>query len=109
MEPTEVGELRTLTVLFSDMTGSVAASVGHDAETVMERVNAVLEAMADAIIDNGGVVNRYLGDGVLALFGAREARERDPSAAVAAAQEICRRVAALGVPDQWHLFAVDAV
>jgi predicted ATPase len=78
------------------MTGSVAASVGRDPETVTERVNEVLEAMAEAVLDGGGIVNRYLGDGMLALFGARDARESDPTKAVEAAKRICRRVAALG-------------
>ncbi|HEX4906417.1 MAG TPA: AAA family ATPase [Acidimicrobiales bacterium] len=92
----DAGELRTVTVLFADMSGSVAAFHGQDAEATTEQVNSVLEAMAGAVMEHGGSVDRFLGDGLLALFGAPEAHEDDPVRAVAAALELCRRVADTG-------------
>ena len=56
------GELRTASVVFADMSGSVAATHGLDPESSTERVNQVLEAMVAAITAQGGTVDRFLGD-----------------------------------------------
>ncbi|HUF85425.1 MAG TPA: AAA family ATPase, partial [Acidimicrobiia bacterium] len=92
----DIGELRTVTVLFADMSGSVATFHRQDAESTTDQVNSVLAAMVGAVTEHGGTVDRFLGDGLLALFGAPEAHEDDPIRAVAAALELCQRVAATG-------------
>jgi class 3 adenylate cyclase/tetratricopeptide (TPR) repeat protein len=93
--PPAIGELRTVSVLFADMAGSVATFHATDAESATDRVNQILEAMVAAVADHGGTVDRFLGDGLLALFGATEAREDDPVRAVRAALDLCHRVADL--------------
>ena len=82
------GETRLLTVLFTDLSGSVAATYGLDPETAADRVNEVLDVMAAAIVRYEGRIDRYLGDGVLAFFGTPRAHEDDPIRAISAALEI---------------------
>lgn len=89
-------ETRLVTVLFADMSGSVGATEGLDPETAVERVNEALEIMSTEVIAHGGRVDRYLGDGVLALFGAPRASEDDPQRAIAAALAMVARVRARG-------------
>ncbi|MGH7570335.1 MAG: ATP-binding protein [Gemmatimonadota bacterium] len=82
------GETRLITALFADLSGSVAATHGLDPEAAAERVNEVLDVMAQAIVRYEGRIDRYLGDGVLAFFGTPQAHEDDPLRAISAALEI---------------------
>jgi class 3 adenylate cyclase/tetratricopeptide (TPR) repeat protein len=77
-----------VTVLFADMSGSVATTHGLDPEEALERVNEALEVMSRAVVRHGGRVDRYLGDGALALFGVPRAGEDDALRAIAAALEM---------------------
>ena len=81
-------ETRLVTVLFADMSGSVATTHGLDPEEALERVNEALEVMSRAVVRHGGRVDRYLGDGALALFGVPRASEDDALRAIAAALEM---------------------
>jgi class 3 adenylate cyclase/tetratricopeptide (TPR) repeat protein len=81
-------ETRLVTVLFADMSGSVATTQGLDPEAALERVSEALEVMARAVVRHGGRVDRYLGDGILALFGTPRANEDDPLRAISAALEM---------------------
>lgn len=91
------GETRLLTVLFTDLSGSVAATHDLDPEAAADRVNEVLDLMAGAIVRYEGRIDRYLGDGVLAFFGTPHAHEDDPIRAVSAALEIREGVERLGL------------
>jgi len=91
------GENRLLTVLFADLSGSVEATAGLDAESAAILVNRALAEMATPIQRYGGKVDRFLGDGLLAYFGAPEAHEDDPDRAILAALEIEGRVRGLGL------------
>ncbi|HET9480459.1 MAG TPA: AAA family ATPase, partial [Candidatus Polarisedimenticolia bacterium] len=91
------GETRLLTALFTDLSGSVAATRDLDPEAAAERVNEVLDVMASAIVRYEGHIDRYLGDGVLAFFGAPRAHEDDPIRAISAALEIRDRLAERGL------------
>lgn len=82
------GETRLLTVLFTDLSGSVAATYGLDPEAAADQVNEILGVMAAAIVRYDGRIDRYLGDGVLAFFGTPRAHEDDPIRAISAALEI---------------------
>ena len=81
-------ETRLVTVLFADMSGSVATTHELDPEAALERVSEALEVMSSAVARHGGRIDRYLGDGVLALFGAPRASEDDPVRAIRAALEM---------------------
>ena len=91
-----IGQTRLLTVLFSDLSGSVASTLDLDAEETSEFLGRVLAVMRDAVEGCGGHVNKALGDGVLALFGVPVAGEEDPICGIRAALQIRTGLRALG-------------
>jgi adenylate cyclase len=58
------------TVVFSDMRGSTALAEGLSASQVIELINRYLSEMSEAFLDYGGTVVSYMGDGIMAVFGA---------------------------------------
>jgi adenylate cyclase len=65
-------EPRLITVLFSDIVGFTPMSDRLGPRRLAQVLNEYLEAMTDAIFASGGTVDKFMGDGVLALFGAPE-------------------------------------
>ncbi|MBI2677838.1 MAG: HAMP domain-containing protein [Candidatus Koribacter versatilis] len=97
-------EKRYVAILFLDVRGFTAFSNERTPEVVVGVLNRLLEAAVEAIAEKRGTVNKYLGDGLLAIFGAPIALENPCAAAVEASLEIARRVRALN-----HLFAATGV
>lgn len=64
----------TATVLFSDIKGFTAVSEKLDASGLMEWLNSYMEAMAGLVMKHGGVVDKFIGDAVMAVFGVPVAR-----------------------------------
>jgi len=64
----------TATVLFTDLKGFSTTSEGLDPEHLMSWLNEYMSAMASVVMANHGVVEKYIGDSVMALFGAPLAR-----------------------------------
>ena len=64
------GELKLITVLFADMKGSLEAIAHSDPEEVTAILDPVVEQMKESVHRYGGTVNRVMGDGIMALFGA---------------------------------------
>jgi adenylate cyclase len=64
------GEKKELTVLFSDIAGFTSISEKLDPEALVVLLNKYLSAMTDIILKHRGNVNKYLGDGIMAIFGA---------------------------------------
>lgn len=81
-------ERRQVTVLFADLAGFTAFSAQHDPEEVAALIETSMEVLTQIIDRYGGVVDKYLGDGVMALFGAPVAHEDDPQRALYAALEM---------------------
>jgi class 3 adenylate cyclase/tetratricopeptide (TPR) repeat protein len=81
--PTE--ERRVVTILFMDMVGSTSMAEKLDPEEWRQIVVKFHTALGEAITTNHGTIAQYLGDGLLAFFGAREAGEHDPENAIRAA------------------------
>lgn len=76
---------KLVTVLFADVSGFTAMSETMDAEEVRDAMNALWQQL-DAVIERyGGTIDKHLGDGVMAVFGAPTAREDDPERAIQAA------------------------
>ncbi len=61
---------RVCTVLFSDLRGFTSFSEKQPAQRVIEVVNCYLNEMTEAILDSGGTLIAYMGDGIMAVFGA---------------------------------------
>ena len=76
------------TVLFSDIRGFTTFSESHPAVEVIEILNRYLTEMTDAIMGHGGTLIGYLGDGIIAIFGAPLEQDDHADRAVAAAQEM---------------------
>ncbi|MBO9539921.1 tetratricopeptide repeat protein [bacterium] len=82
------GDRRVVTVLFTDVSGFTAMSEKLDPQQVTEIVNQFFEVLTEPIYRFGGVVDKYIGDAIMALFGAPIAHEDDPERAVHAAYEM---------------------
>ncbi|RME26520.1 MAG: adenylate/guanylate cyclase domain-containing protein [Deltaproteobacteria bacterium] len=63
-------ERRTITVLFVDIRGFTRFSASREPTEVLGRLNQALEAFSVEVDRHGGIVNKFLGDGLMALFGA---------------------------------------
>src|SRR4029077_16818754 len=64
----------TATVLFTDLKGFSTTSEGLSPEHLMNWLNEYMSAMANVVMANHGVVEKYIGDSVMGLFGAPLAR-----------------------------------
>lgn len=89
------GERQTVTILFSDLRGSTALAERLAPEEVVAVINAYLRAMARAVIDNGGILDKFTGDGLMAIFGAMGGADHGAAAATRAALAIRESVNAL--------------
>jgi class 3 adenylate cyclase len=90
------GEERKLaTVLFADLVGSTELAGGEDPERVRALLDRFYDAMATEIERAGGTVEKFVGDAVMAAFGAPTAHEDDAERALHAALGMQRRMAEL--------------
>lgn len=87
------GEARTVTILMCDLRGFTSFSAEHGPEEVVAVLNIWLARMAQAIEAHRGTINEFLGDAILALFGAPLSREDDALRAVACAIDMQRAMA----------------
>ena len=87
------GERRTVTVMFVDVRDFTPFAEANTAEDTVSRLNTLFEIVVPAVVDAGGHVNKFLGDGALAVFGAPNDLADHADAAVTAAGLIQRLVA----------------
>jgi len=64
------GERRELTILFSDIRGFTSLSETLDPEALVEVLHEFLNPMSEIIVKHGGTIDKYIGDAIMALFGA---------------------------------------
>ena len=86
---------KQVTVLFADVCGFTSISERLDPEDVHEMMDRAFEIILDAVHRYEGAINQFLGDGVMALFGASTAHDDDPYRAVRAALAIQEGLEAL--------------
>ncbi|MBB5826350.1 class 3 adenylate cyclase [Micromonospora carbonacea subsp. aurantiaca] len=91
-------ELRTVSVLFADIVGSTALIDRLDPEEVRALQRAYFDTVVGVLDRWGGVVEKYVGDAVMALFGARESDGHDAYRAVRAGLEIQRALDGRALP-----------
>jgi adenylate cyclase len=91
------GVNQTITVLFADIRGFTRISEHAQPEKIVGLLNRYFSAMTDIIFAHGGTLDKYLGDGLMALFGAPSATPQDASNALNAAVAMQRRVMGINV------------
>jgi len=89
------GERRRVTILMSDLRGFTSLSESLGPEEVVRTLNGYLGAMAEVILRHQGLIDEFIGDAVLAIFGAPEPRPDDARRAVACALHMQLAVDAL--------------
>jgi len=82
------GERRSATILFSDVTGYTTMNERLDPEEVEGIMRRIKEGAVEIVERHGGIVNQFVGDEVLALYGIADAHEDDPLRAVRSAIEL---------------------
>jgi class 3 adenylate cyclase len=88
-------ERRQLTIMFCDLVGSTALAARLDPEDLREVLGAYHRTVSDAVAAAGGVVAKYMGDGVLVYFGYPQAHEHDAEQAVRAGLALVDRIGRL--------------
>jgi len=97
---------KQVTVLFTDVCGFTDMSERLDPEDVRAIIDRAFDVILDAVHRHEGTINQFLGDGVMALFGASTAHEDDPYRAVRGALAIQEGVESLRAEVQ-HAHGVD--
>ena len=90
------GEERTVTVMFTDIRNFTTLCEQLSPQQSLSLLNRYLTQMSEVVEEFEGVVDKYTGDGVMALFGAPIGRAGDAERALKAGMEICRRITELG-------------
>src|SRR5204862_33617 len=85
-------ERKVATVLFADVTGSTALGERLDPESLKEVMGSYFGAMRQEIEAEGGTVEKFIGDAVMAAFGVPIAHEDDPARALRAARRMLDRL-----------------
>nr|WP_241728680.1 adenylate/guanylate cyclase domain-containing protein [Nocardioides zeae] len=88
------GETRVVSVLFVDLMGSTAMATRLEPQEVVTVLNRFCAVVVDEVDRAGGLVNKFMGDAVLAVFGAPVPRDDHATAALRAARAIAARLAA---------------
>jgi class 3 adenylate cyclase/tetratricopeptide (TPR) repeat protein len=89
-------ERKVVTALFCDLVGSTAKAERMDPEDVRALLSSYHARVRGELERHGGTVEKFIGDAVMALFGAPVAHEDDPERAVRAALAICEAIAREG-------------
>jgi class 3 adenylate cyclase/ActR/RegA family two-component response regulator len=93
--PTLGGEMRDVSVLFADIRGFTALATALGAHAIVDLLNEYFSYMTDVITAEGGMVDKFIGDGLMALFGLPNGHGDDADRAVAAARKMQRALTLL--------------
>ncbi len=91
------GANQTITVLFADIRGFTTLSENEKPEKVVGLLNLYFSAMTEIIFEHGGTLDKYIGDELMALFGAPTATPQDAQNAVKVAAAMQKRLLTLNV------------
>lgn len=89
------GQIQRSTILFSDVRGFTSTAEALGPRETVALLNEYFEEMVEAIFQYGGVLDKYIGDAMMALFGVPFQGARDADNAVAVANAMLRRLSAL--------------
>ncbi|MBU1172381.1 MAG: adenylate/guanylate cyclase domain-containing protein [Proteobacteria bacterium] len=96
----EVGSKEYLTVFFSDIRDFTSISEKYPVERVVETLNAYLSKMVDIIFDNNGTLDKFIGDAIVAFWGAPVRFDDHPRKAVLSALEMIKALGELNKENQ---------
>jgi adenylate cyclase len=99
----ELSEMRRVCVMFVDIRSFTTAARSRTPAEVVERLDDVFEILVEIVDRHNGIVNKFLGDGLLAIFGAPIDDPLEAANAVAAAREILMSVEASNVGHAWPI------
>ncbi len=88
------GERRLATILLADIKGFTSMAERLDPEQVTLLINAAFEKLASSVQQAGGMVDKYIGDAMLVLFGLPESQPDDPSRALQCALDMLVQISA---------------
>ena len=94
------GENQEATILFADIRSFTRMAEKMEPQKVVELLNEYFTEMTDLIFENGGTLDKYLGDGIMALFGAPIARPDDALRSAKTAVEMQRAMVRLN--EDWQ-------
>ena len=94
--PTPVAERRLVSILFADLVGFTTLAEGRDAEDTRELLSGYFDLSREVIGRYGGTIEKFIGDAVMAVWGAPTAHEDDAERAVRAALDLVDAVRTLG-------------
>lgn len=86
------GEERHLTVLFSDIRGFTTMSEGLKPDALVKLINSYLTPMTDLVMNNGGTIDKYMGDAIMAFWNAPLDQPDHPRLACATALEMMKKL-----------------
>jgi adenylate cyclase len=89
------GERRRVAVLFGDLRGFTAMAAAADPDTVADTISGFLGAMVDCVFRHGGTLDKFIGDAVMAQWGAPESEADDADRAMRAALDMIDALEAL--------------
>lgn len=99
----EARDIREVAVMFVDFRGFTAASRSKTPQEIVERLDGAFAVLVDILERHGGIVNKFLGDGFLALFGAPFETGDAAHQAVAAAREMLAANERTNAGSSWPL------
>lgn len=97
------GDLRRVAVMFVDFRGFTAGAQSRTPQEVVDRLDGAFAVLVDVLDRHGGIVNKFLGDGFLALFGAPLEAADAAHRAVAAGREMLTAMDHINAQTSWPL------
>ncbi len=97
------GDMRQVAVMFVDFRGFTAGARSRSPQDVVDRLDGAFAVLVEILDRHGGIVNKFLGDGFLALFGAPLAASDAAHRAVAAGREMLEAMDRINSETSWPL------
>ncbi len=92
-------ETRDMTIVFTDLAGFTSLASHLSAEETAAFLNRYFETVSDAITEEGGTIDKYMGDGVMAFWGAPTEQQDHASHAVVSMKALAKKVSEEGDPN----------